>query len=319
MVGRSSGPILVFLQEYINLSLLADGGIHLRPLPFLRSTRFNEKNAVLLILLILCLLSSCTLSSTSDTAYQIIKAPAFSGYICGYKGSETFLQLPIFIPNDKDLSANEINRITLSGDDAEFSCSDYRLSSFTESQNSDYKFSTLSFRVLLEESGKFSVSKLHISFSDGSKTELSLGKIDFDIQENQALQTEFLSMRQFFVNQTSPSTLRVSYFNNTDKDISITNFTYPSDVCSGIEIERYDDFELSIKEEGLIIPPKEEKTFLITFDFEKDFIENEGRFFYFLPFIKYEIDNSQIVMPGQTQATVVQIPFNETVVSEIVK
>ena len=86
-------------------------------------------------------------------------------------------------------------------------------------------------------------------------------------------------MSQFFVNQAEPSTLRISYTNNTNEPITINNFSYPSDICTGVEIEKYSDFELSTKENDLIIPPTEEKTFVVTFDFDSDFINNEGQFY----------------------------------------
>ena len=197
-----------------------------------------------------------------------------------------------------------------------FPCSNYRLSSFTKSQYKDYQFATLSFRVLLKESGEFEVNKLNISFLGNFVTELDLGEIILDIRNNQVSQTEYISMSQFFVSQAETSTLRISYVNNTNKNISIEDFTYPSDNCNGIFIEKYSDFDLSSKEENLNIPPKEEKTFLVTFDFENEFVETEGRFFYFLPFVIYKVDDTRMMMPGQTQATVVQSPFDENTIKK---
>lgn len=279
---------------------------------------FMKKISLVFGLLVLCLLSSCKPNTTSDSFVLNIQAPAFSGYICGVKGSETFLQLPIFVPDESNFSLNGVNQISLTGDKISFSCSNYLLSPFTESEYEGYKFATLSFRVLLEESGEFVVDKLKISSSENSAIELNLGKITLDILDHQVPQTDYLSMSQFFISQAKPSSFRISYTNNTDKDIRIETFTYPSDVCSEIKIEKYDDFELSTKETDFIIPPREEKTFLITFEFDDKFIENEGKFFYFLPFVVYEIDDTQFTMPGQIQATVVQTPFTEAVVSEIV-
>lgn len=278
-----------------------------------------RKKLFFLFWAMLCFLSACgNKNATYDEFGYSIKSPDFSGYICGYEGSETFIQLPIFIPIENDLLVNDITKIVLSGDEVALSCSDYKLSSFTESKYDGYKFSTLSFRVLLAEKGNFSVNKLSISLSGKSTTELNLGKIDFDIRENQAPKMEYLSMSQFFINQEEPSTLRISYVNNTNEPISIKSFSYPTDICSGIEIEKYSDFELSSKEESLIIPPKEEKTFVVTFDFESEFIDNYGHFFYFLPFVEYEIDNTQVIIPGQTQATVVQAPFSEEAIKRFI-
>lgn len=277
-----------------------------------------RKKLFFLFGVILCLLSACKNKiEMNDEVLTNIKSPDFSGYICGYEGDETFIQLPIFIPIENDVLINDITKIVLSGDEVALSCSDYKLSSFTESKYDGYKFATLSFRILLAEKGNFSVNKLIISFSEKSTLVLNLGEIDLDIRENQAPKTEYLSMRQFFVNQVEPSTLRISYANNTNEPISIISFSYPTDICSGIQIEKYSDFELSSKEEDLIIPPNEEKTFVVTFDFESEFIDNHGQFFYFLPFVEYEIDNTQVIIPGQTQATVVQAPFSEETIKNL--
>lgn len=156
-----------------------------------------------------------------DSIYSNIKAPAFSGYICGYEGSKTFLQLPIFIQTDSELSINEITNISLTGDKVTFPCSDYSLSSFTESKYDGYKFATLSFRMSLEKRGNFQLSKINIVFSDQSEAQLNLGEINLDIRANQAPEIEYLSMSQFFVNQAEPSTLRISYTNNTNEPITI--------------------------------------------------------------------------------------------------
>lgn len=273
-----------------------------------------------LFLIVLSLLSACRKdpSAYGDSIYSNIKAPAFSGYICGYEGSKTFLQLPIFIQTDSELSINEITNISLTGDKVTFPCSDYSLSSFTESKYDGYKFATLSFRTSLEKKGNFQLSKINIVFSDQSEAQLNLGEINLDIRANQAPEIEYLSMSQFFVNQAEPSTLRISYTNNTNEPITINNFSYPSDICTGVEIEKYSDFELSTKENDLIIPPTEEKTFVVTFDFDSDFINNEGQFYYFLPFVEYKINNTEVVIPGQTQATIVQIPFSEKIIKKII-
>lgn len=279
----------------------------------------KKRFLLVLILLILGLLRACgkDFSVYDDGNYSNIKAPAFSGYICGYEGSKTFLQLPIFIQTDSDLSINQITSISLSGDKVSFPCSDYSLSSFIESKNDGYKFATLSFRILLEERGNFQLSKIKIVFSNHSEVQLRLGKITLDIRANETPEFEYLSMSQFFLNQAEPSTLRISYTNNTNKPIIINNFSYPSDICTGVEIAKYNDFELSAKENDLIIPPTEEKTFVVTFDFDSGFINNEGRFYYFLPFVEYTIDDKEVMIQAQTQATIVQIPFSEKIIEEI--
>lgn len=45
-----------------------------------------------LFLIVFSLLSACRKdpSAYGDSIYSNIKAPAFSGYICGYEGSKTF-------------------------------------------------------------------------------------------------------------------------------------------------------------------------------------------------------------------------------------
>lgn len=285
---------------------------------------FMKKFTILFGVLVLCFLTACKPNAVPDSTAAPeeggpnLKAPAFSGYVCGYQGSTTLLQLPVFLPEDEDFSLNGVTAMEISGDGVSFPCSSYSLSSFTECNYDGYKTATLNFNVSLEESGEFAVNKLSItSFSENFTVELDLGRIVLDIREEQEPQTGDLSMRQFWVNQIDPSSLAITYMNHTDQEISIESFTYPSDICSGVKIEKYDDFELTAKEEGLTIPPQEEKTFLVTFEFEDNFAENEGKFFYLLPFVAYEIEGEQRIMPAQTQATVVQTPFTETVMSEI--
>lgn len=73
----------------------------------------------------------------------------------------------------------------------------------------------------LEKKGNFQLSKINIVFSDQSEAQLNLGEINLDIRANQAPEIEYLSMSQFFVNQAEPSTLRISYTNNTNEPITI--------------------------------------------------------------------------------------------------
>ena len=284
-----------------------------------------KKFTILFGVLVLCFLTACKPNAVPDSTAAPeeggpnLKAPAFSGYVCGYQGSTTLLQLPVFLPEDEDFSLNGVTAMEISGDGVSFPCSRYSLSSFTECNYDGYKTATLTFDMPLEESGKFAVNKLSItSFSENFTVELDLGRIVLDIRKEQEPQTGDLSMSQFWGKDTDPSKLRISYVNHTDQEISIEGFTYPSDICSGVKIEKYDDFELTAKEEGLTIPPQEEKTFLVTFEFEDNFAENEGKFFYLLPFVAYEIEGEQRIMPAQIQATVSEAFLSETAVAEIV-
>ncbi len=284
------------------------------------------------IVLILLLFTACGQKSYDKTSsVNDIKTPPFGGYVCGFRGDTTFLQFPIFIPDG--ISKNSIVKIILSGD-KEFSCSRYNFSTFSRSKYEGYMFSILSFRVIFPEAGDFCVDKLNIFFEDEKSIELKLGKIFFDIRENES-PAEYLSVRSFLINDSKLSELNISYVNNTDKPIIIENFSYPEDVCSNVKIEKFDKFgarfELPpegdgysrpkerIAEKGLVVPPHSEKAFIATFDFDAGFANNEGRFFYFLPFVEYKIDNEHIIMPAQIQATVIQPTFTEEVVKSFIE
>ena len=264
---------------------------------------------------------SCSIDETQKEMlnYTNIKPVPFNGYICGYKNSETYIQLPFFLPKNENISVTDITKISLSNKEQNFSCKDYRFSSYRRSKIEGYKISTLSFRVNLSEEGTFLFNSLKIYLNDGRELSWKLGDIEISVVKETPLLSEQLSMRKFIINQSQALTYKVSYMNNTDRDILIKSFSYPNNLCNGSELQKYKDFGLKEPETGLNIPPHEERTFLVAFNFEHNFSETKGQFFYMLPFLYYEIVNQQMKMPAQTQATVVQIPFTEEIISSIIE
>lgn len=271
--------------------------------------------ALLILLSSFLLLSSCASHKNEKEKGIKIAAPPFNGYICGFEDDTTFLQLPLFVAITDNFTLSDIENIALVGDSVSLPCSQYRLSDFYNSKLDTYKFATLSFHVHLKEIGQYSVNKIIISSPKKTEITLSLGTINFDIRKNPVpdYQDKYLSMSQFFVNQTFISPLRISYINNYDEPICIKRFTYPKPICRGVKIDKYLDFDLSSKESDCKILPNDEKTFVVNFDFLDDF-NREKIFYYFLPFVIFEIGQTEYIMPAQTQATVIQAPFTAEIV-----
>lgn len=158
---------------------------------------------------------------------------------------------------------------------------------------------------------------LNIYKWDDTVLTLKLGEICFEVQPEPELEGKALQMRTFWVNQIEPTEMRITFFNYAEQPVEIKSFSYPKDVCNGAAIEMYTDFDLFAKEDGLTVPPNEERTFLVHFDFTKEFLELEGKFFYLLPFVEYQVGDTVVTMPAQTQATVVQAPFTEPILETI--
>lgn len=243
-----------------------------------------------------------------------VKPVPFDGYICGYENEKTFLQLPIFCHQNDNVDINNISSIVLYGD-REFFCTNYLLSSFQNSEVEEYKLATLSFKVQLSEKGVFVFDHLKINLNDGKVIEWQLGNIEITVIDNNNFD-DILSMTQFIVNQSDITNFRISYTNNTDDDIIIDKIYYPNDLFEGLQINIYTDFQLTSRESEMIIPPHEERTFLISLGNEG---ESGNLFYYILPFIYFEYDDSIIQMPAQTQATIVQAPFTKEFILDLME
>lgn len=274
--------------------------------------------ALIMAIALSFVISACGAKVEDNTPAELsVKAAPFGGYICGYENTETLVQISIFLPVDYELTNNEICRITFSGEGVELSTQDGSLSSRTLSKDERYEFSNFTSRVKLEQAGSYCVDTLNIYKWDDTVLTLKLGEIHFEVQPEPELESEALQMRTFWVNQLEPSVMRITFFNGAEQPAEIKSFSYPKDVCNGAEIEMYTDFDLSAKEEGLTVPPNEERTVLVHFDFTEEFLEDEGKFFYLLPFVEYQLGDTTVTMPAQTQATVVQTPFTEQVLETI--
>lgn len=266
------------------------------------------------------LYNACTTSNAfakTDNQPCNIKALPFSGYICGFENTETFVQLPLLLLEDEKISAANIRSMQLIGEANQLECKDFAISPYTKSEKQGWNLCTLSFRVQLANNGEYKVNTLALQFSDGTQLRCKIGEIEFEVIENKA-QIGNLSMRQFVVNQIEPLQYKISYANNTDEIVTIEDFTYPDDVCTGISITQYADFELKKHEDGYEIPPHETRTFVIKYDFDDRFTKTDGRLFYMLPFVKYSVKDEIFEMPAQTQATVVQELLSESFLNEFV-
>lgn len=246
-----------------------------------------------------------------ESNWQSVRAVPFSGYICGYEGEETFIQLPMFFSSTENISINDIANILISGSNVEFQCNNYRFSQSQDSLVSDYKMVTLSFRIKLGTAGIYNLDCLKVTLHDGTQLNWNLNDIEINIEEKMIQETKSLSMRNFIINQTQMTNFKVSYVNQTDSDILIEKFSYPEYVYDNISISKYKDFDLKIPEEGLIIPAGQERTFLITLSLKKDYEERNDQFSYILPFIYYRVNGTAEQMLAQTQSTVIQPPFTE--------
>lgn len=288
--------------------------------------RFSLKNTSILCLFLFMLIGAFIVFNTkfkehdseNISAWTYITPVPFSGYLCNYSESNTFLQLPFFIP--KEYSANtdlsEIIKITLVGADITLNCTDYKISSYKELEHSNSKLGTLSFRMNLPKSGTYYVDNIELTLKSGEKIKKPLDKLTIRTIEKEE-ETNHLEMREFIVNQSQGTSFKVSYFNTTSENIEVVNMSFPIDIYSELEIKKYTDFALTTMEDDLIVPPNEERTFTFSFSPTQKYIQAKQHYFYMLPFITYFSDGKMVTATSQTQATIVQTPFTDEIIKNI--
>lgn len=87
-----------------------------------------------------------------------------------------------------------------------------------------------------------------------------------------------------------------------------------------VSIEKYVDFELTKPEEGLEIPAGEVRTFLFKFTPNDDYFTDDiDHFVFLLPYLYYSDTNFDYKMPAVSQVLVVQPPFTDEYISELLK
>lgn len=257
-------------------------------------------------------------NSQSSNWTSFIPVP-FSGYVCGYSDSRTFLQLPFFIQKNCDIDLSSIVKISLIGsDDVIMDCYNYQISSYKDVKNLNVKLGTLSFRVELQSEGDYILNSIIIDLDSGEKVIKKLDNLVVKVIENN-FSADGLEMREFIINQSQSDFFKVSYYNNTSQYIEITDISFPVERYSNVEIAKYKDFTLKEKESDLLVPPYEERTFTFTFTLTEEYSQKDHYFFYMLPLISYTLDEKMIVTPSQTQATIVQTAFKDEYIKDLIK
>lgn len=259
-------------------------------------------------------------NSTEEQEDKLWPLP-FSGYICGLRGTDTFLQLPILCTNEKILDINEISDLKLLGTDITFTCENPSLSTPLRSKMDAILIVTFSFSIKLDQIGEFSVNQLRIEMKNGAAINLELGELIIVVQTD-ASPEQPLSMRRFRVNQIDASRLAVSFFNHSNHPISVQGFTFPEKHCSGNQFVQYNGInlvEIGNPIEGSTIQPQTECFFVVDFSFDAEFLSNMGRFYYLLPYVTYEYQGKYYTIPAQTQATVIQAPLTEETIKKIIQ
>jgi hypothetical protein len=257
------------------------------------------------------------LTNTNEEKNNVKFLPVpFGGYVCGYENKETFLQLPLLLRGDNELSIEDISSVTLLSNKAELLCNISNILPPINDNKYDYNLSTLTFLVKLPLTGEYSIDGGRVTMHDGNVNSYKLSKLVFDVRKAEGADTE-ISMRQFMINQEDYKTFRVAYQNNTDDTVELIGLAYPKSMYKGQTINKYLDFNLTTPEDGLDIPAGEERTFLFCLDPESRYFSGENSFLYMLPFVTYSVHGVTKSMPSQTQATVVQSPFTPEYVMQL--
>ncbi len=269
----------------------------------------------MLIVIIVMIKIKSNLFTQSKDDWKNVRAVPFDGYIGGYEYEKTFLQLPIFLPQKETIDIKDVRSIVMCGD-KELPCTNFQLSNYHNSKVEGYKFATLSFKVQLPEMGGYVFNSLKILLDNEDIIEWKLGSIEIQVIKK-IYSDDILSMSQFIVNQADMNNFKISYINNTEYNIVLDKFLFPDDWLADLQITMYKDFQLKNKEDTLTIPAHEERTFLINTNSKKD--KNEKIFYFVLPFVSYKYNGDIMQMPAQTQATIVQMPFSEEFILELME
>ncbi len=252
------------------------------------------------------------------TNWENVKMLPFSGYICGFQNTSTFLQIPLFLPQNDNIDKSSISAVSLLGQEKELICTDYQLSMFRDSSATGYKLTTFSFKAHLPEAGMHHVDRLSIRFNDNTTKEWELGNIEIIVEnEELSIDSDILSMREFIVNQTQSYSFKIAYANTSNSDIMIEDFSYPESLYENVHIMKYKDFSLQEAEEGLGIPANSERTFLITFTQKEVLSRSNNQFYFMLPFVFYSANGVRYHQPAQTQATIVQTPVTKEYIVDL--
>ena len=183
-----------------------------------------------------------------------------------------------------------------------------------------YSLSTLTFRAVMPSSGSYVINRILITLRDNRTIEKALGDIVFEIVEGTLWNDSLIFASNFLINQVDNSTMKVTYTNNTSEVVKITDVSFLDSMYSGVSVKKYIDLECSTPEEGLWIPAGSDRTFVFSFDLNDEFFsEKEKSFLFLLPCVEISSDSSTDLIPMQSQALIIQPPFSESYIEELLE
>ncbi|MGX8698719.1 MAG: hypothetical protein ACSW8F_02150, partial [bacterium] len=187
-------------------------------------------------------------------------------------------------------------------------------------EKSPHVLSTLVFRAVLPSAGVYHVNKIQISLHDKRTIVKPLGNIMFEVRQESQWSDEMIFASEFMINQRDYSVIKVTYENKNSDTVEITDVSYPDDLYSNVSIRKYADLECSMPEEGLQIPAGEKRTFVFSFEPEKNyFSEEENAFLFLLPFVEFSSGAMTDTVPMQSQPLVIQPAFSESFIEKLLE
>lgn len=233
----------------------------------------------------------------------------FSGYVCGYEGSSTFIQIPAFFAKTGNISTTDsFTAEIITADGLSLLCSDLKISIPEYNAKHDFSMARLSMRVNLNIPGSHVAQKIRLTHENGEYIDWTLKEFVFDIYAKSNSDSP-IYMTQFMINQNSLDTIKVAYTNTSEEDVTILGLELPASLFCSQDIAMYKDFEQAFPEDGNLIPAGETRTFVFTLT-QTELSSNDLSHFMFLPMLSYSVNGRVHTMPAQTQATIVDNSYS---------
>ena len=246
----------------------------------------------------------------------------FEGYICGYEESKALLQIPmVFSKGASEEILDEIRSIHVWGNGQKMEGVDYSLQASPPS--SDYELLTFSFNVLLPKQGDYTLDSYEILLDSNKTVTGPLNNIHLQVESlsDIDINTGF-EAKMSNINQADQTQFQIGYINHSDEDVRITGFSFDKRMFTRvIKIDEYLDFNLSKKdkENDLICPTGEERTFVFTLEPNDSFFNRDNVYFYDLPFLYYEQSGASYRMLAQYQPIIIDAPFDDAYCNQLVQ
>lgn len=235
----------------------------------------------------------------------------FSGYICGTEGSDTFLQIPVFLPGPVNAQLNGFISIQLTGSGSSLRCSPIRFfPTSTYNEKGDYTLTSIELYVELEHAGEYTVDTLSLEFDDGSRIEKKLGEIQFLVEESETPEHP-IYMSQCCLNQMDLDSLRISYTNSSEFPVTIVGLELPDALFGEQSVKAYHgrEFIAEAEVESLTIPAGETHSYEFSLQPNPEYFQEPEPLFLFLPNLIYSVSGQEAKIPAQIQATVIDHPY----------